>query len=169
MSNLFRLSEAQMARLQPFFPEIDGTPLVDDRRVLSGIILINRGGLRWRDTPKAYGPPKTLYNCWKRWSDMGVFARMMEALASEGGDQKTSMIAATYLEAHRTAPSLGEKRGVADDQRGRQIGRTKGGLNTKLRAVTDAKERPLQFFMTGGQVSDYTVASDLLGGLPAAE
>lgn len=61
MSNLFWLTEAQMARLQPFFPKSHGKPRVDDRRVLSGIIFINRNGLRWRDAPKAYGPPKTLY------------------------------------------------------------------------------------------------------------
>jgi transposase len=41
-------------------------------------------------------------------------------------------------------------------------------LNTKLHAVTDAKERPLKFFMTAGQVSDYTGAAALLGSLPAA-
>ena len=49
------------------------------------------------------------------------------------------------------------------------IGRTKGGLNTKLHAVTDARGRPLKFFMTAGQVSDYTGAAALLGSLPAAE
>lgn len=49
------------------------------------------------------------------------------------------------------------------------IGRTKGGLNTKLHAVTDAKGRPLKVFMTAGQVSDYTGAAALLGCLPAAE
>lgn len=43
----------------------------------------------------------------------------------------------------------GEKGG-----RGRQIGRTKGGMNTKLHAVADAKGRPIGFFMSAGQVSD---------------
>jgi len=62
----------------------------------------------------------------------------------------------------------GEK-GGPDDQRGRLIGRTKGGLNTKLHAVTDAKGRPLRFFMTAGQVSDYTGAAALLSSLPTAE
>jgi transposase len=47
MSNLFWLTDAQMARLQPFFPKSHGKPRVDDRRVLSGIIFINRNGLRW--------------------------------------------------------------------------------------------------------------------------
>jgi transposase len=54
-------------------------------------------------------------------------------------------------------------------QRGRLIGRKKGGLNTKLQAVMEAKGRPLRFFMTAGQVSDCTRAAALLGSLPAAE
>jgi transposase len=45
----------------------------------------------------------------------------------------------------------------------------KDGLNTKLHAVTDAKGRPLVFFMSAGQVSGYTGAAALLGSLPAAE
>ncbi|PXW66201.1 putative transposase of IS4/5 family DUF4096 [Loktanella sp. PT4BL] len=55
---------------------------VGDRRVLSGIIFFNRNGLRWSETPAEYGPPETLYNRWKRWSDMGVFARIMTGLAA---------------------------------------------------------------------------------------
>ena len=45
MSDLFWLSDAQMARLEPFFPKSHGKASVDDRRVLSGIIFINRNGL----------------------------------------------------------------------------------------------------------------------------
>ena len=77
----------------------------------------NRGikhGLRWRDAPKEYGPHKTLYNRWKRWSDKGIFARMMVGLAADHGEEKTVMIDATYLKAHRTASSLGVKKGGAD-------------------------------------------------------
>jgi len=102
-----------MARLRPFFPKSHGKPRVDDRRVLSGIIFINRNGLRWSDALKEYGPAKTLYNRWKRWGDMGVFARMMEGLASEAAVPKTVMIDATYLKAHRTASSLALKKGGA--------------------------------------------------------
>lgn len=111
MSNLFWLTDAQMARLEPFFPMSQGKPRGDDRRVLSGIILINRNGLRWCDAPREYGPPKTLYNRWKRWGDKGVFARLMEGLDSEGGEEKVVMIDATYLKAHRTASSLRAKKG----------------------------------------------------------
>ncbi len=80
-------------------------------RVLSGIIFINRNGLRWRDAP-AYGSHKTLYNRWKRWSDKGIFARMMAGLAAEHGEKRTVMIDATYLKAHRTASSMTAKKGA---------------------------------------------------------
>src|SRR3546814_6455764 len=42
-------------------------------------------------------------------------------------------------------------------------------MNTKLHAVTDANGRPLSFFMTAGQVSDYTGAAALLDDLPKAQ
>ncbi len=111
MSNLFWLPDEQMERLKPFFPKNHGKPRVDDRRVLRGIVFINRNGLRWCDAPREYGLLKGLYNRWKRWGYMGVFARMIEGLASEGTEQKTIMTDATYLKAHRTASSLGTKKG----------------------------------------------------------
>ena len=114
MSDLYWLSDAQMAKLEPFFPKSHGKPRVDDRRVLSGILFINRSGLRWRDAPSEYGPPKTLYSRWKRWSDKGVFARMLLELAVQDGGAETLMIDATYLKAHRTATSMGVKKGGVD-------------------------------------------------------
>ncbi len=112
MSDLYWLTDDQMERLRPFFPKSHGRPRVDDQRVLSGIIFVNRNGLRWRDAPKDYGPAKTLYNRWKRWGEAGVFVRMMEGLAAVGADPRTVMIDATYLKAHRTASSLAVKKGV---------------------------------------------------------
>lgn len=46
MSNLFWLTKAQVARLEPDVPKSHGKPRVDGRRVLSGIIFLNRTGLR---------------------------------------------------------------------------------------------------------------------------
>ncbi|MES3097480.1 IS5 family transposase [Sphingomonas aerolata] len=165
MSDLYWLTDEQMARLEPYFPKSHGKPRVDDRRVLSGIVFVNRNGLRWCDAPKEYGPYKTLYNRWKRWGERGVFVRMMEGLAAASATPKTIMIDATYLKAHRTASSLRVKKGAL----GGLIGRTKGGMNTQLHAVTDAEGRPLSFFMTAGQVSDYTGAAALLDDLPPAQ
>ena len=114
MSDLFWLTDAQIARLEPYFPKSLGKPRVDDRRVLSGIIFINRNGLRWRDAPAVCGPHKTLYNRWKRWSDKGIFAQIMAGLAAEHGEEKAVMIDATYLKAHRSATSLAAKKGGVD-------------------------------------------------------
>jgi transposase len=106
----FWLSEAQFARLEPLLPNKPrGVPRVDDRRVISGIIHVIRGGLMWRDAPAAYGPPKTLYNRFVRWSRLGVFDRIFATLAAASEATETVMIDATHLKAHRTAASLLKK------------------------------------------------------------
>jgi putative transposase len=102
----FLLSRAQMRRIEPHFPLSHGVPRVDDRRVISGIIYVIRHGLQWRDAPAAYGPHKTLYNRFVRWSRMGVFDAIFMALAAEAGPPEQIMIDATHLKAHRTAASL---------------------------------------------------------------
>ena len=81
MSDLFLLSEAQLRRIEPYFPLSHGVPRVDDRRVLSGIIFVIRNGLRWRDAPGAYGPPKTLYNRFIRWSRLWRVQSHLRGLA----------------------------------------------------------------------------------------
>ena len=92
MRGLFWLSNEQMQRFTLCFRKSHGKSRVDDRRVLSGVISINRSGLRWTDAPADYGPPKTLYNRLVRWSDKGIFAGMMAGLAAEHGTEKTGMI-----------------------------------------------------------------------------
>jgi len=109
MSNLFWLSAAQMRRIEPCFPLSHGVPRVDDRRVISGIIFVIRNGLRWRDAPRDYGPHKTIYNRFVRWSRLGVFNRIFAELAAKGGRSERLMIDATHLKAHRTAASLLKK------------------------------------------------------------
>ncbi len=81
-----------MERLRLFFPKSHGKPRVDDRRVLSGIVFVNRNGLRWRDAPEDYGPHKTLHNRWKRWGEAGVFTRMMEGSAAADADPRSGAI-----------------------------------------------------------------------------
>jgi putative transposase len=106
MSDLFLLSPAQMSKIQPFFPKSHGVARVDDRRVVSGIVYVLKYGLQWKDAPKAYGPHKTLYNRFRRWTELGVFNRIFSHLAASEGPPDTLMIDATHLKAHRTASSL---------------------------------------------------------------
>jgi len=107
MSDLYWLTDEQMARLAPYFPKSHGKPRVDNRRVLSGIIFVNRNGLRRRDAPAAYGGPhKTLQSLeamergWRLHADDGGPVR--------GSDRTpTIMIDATYLKAHRRLRACG--------------------------------------------------------------
>ena len=109
MTDLFWLSDEQLRRIEPHFPLSHGVPRVDDRRVVSGIVFVLRNGLRWRDAPQEYGPHKTLYNRFIRWSRLGVFDHIFSSLAGEDGEPYTLMIDTTYLKAHRTASSLLKK------------------------------------------------------------
>lgn len=114
--------------------------------MLSGIIFINCNGLRW--------------------IAKGIFARMVAGLAAEHGEEKAVMNYATYLRAHRSATSMGVKKGGG---RGRLIGRTKGGMNTNLHAICDCQGRPLNLLVTAGQVSDYIGACALVGSFPKVD
>ena len=118
MSDLFWLSPSQMRRIEPYFPLSHGVPRVDDRKVISGIVFVIRNGLRWRDAPKAYGPHKTIYNRFVRWSRLGVFNRIFAELAGKGPKPTRLMIDATHLKAHRTAASLLKRRRLFPDVSG---------------------------------------------------
>jgi len=101
MSSHFRLTEEQLCKINVLLPDRPrGVPRVDDRRVLSGIIFCIQRGYRWSDVPPEYGPSKTLYNRWKRWSEAGVFERIFEALARETTDLSTLMIDASHVKTH---------------------------------------------------------------------
>ena len=68
MTDLFLLSEAQMGRIAAYFPLSHGIARVDDCRIVSAILFVIKSGLRWRDAPKGFGPHKTIYNRFIRWS-----------------------------------------------------------------------------------------------------
>lgn len=103
MADVVLLSPAQMRRITPFFPLSHGIPRVADRRVISSIVFVIRNGLRWRDAPAVYGPRKTLYNRFIRWSRLGAFDRIFAGLAGQAGPPERLMIDSTHLKAHRAA------------------------------------------------------------------
>jgi putative transposase len=76
-----------------------------------------KNGLRWRDAPRDYGPHKTIYNRFVRWSRLGVFNKIFAELAGKSGKLERIMIDATHLKAHRTAASL-LKKGLFPDVSG---------------------------------------------------
>jgi len=104
MEHGFWLTDRQFERLAPALPrDTRGVPRVDDRRVISGIVHVLQSGCRWKDAPKSYGPHKTLYNRFVRWSAKGFWEKLFEQLAGAGGPPAALMIDATHVKAHRCA------------------------------------------------------------------
>src|SRR4051794_21284 len=164
MSDLFLLSKKQVNRIKPPFPLSHGVPRGDDRRVLSGIIDVIKNGWRGKDAPKQYGPYKTLYNRLVRGSRREIFHRIFTELAGKAGTPDRLRIDATPRKAHRTAASLRKKGRLP-----RCIGRTKGGLHSKLHAVCEGQGRPVALLLSEGQRSDDQGAARLLPSRPQAQ
>ena len=117
MRELPMLPAEDFAKIKRYFPRPHGVERVDDLRVVSGIIYVIKHGLRWCDAPEGYGPHKTLYNRFVRWSRLGVFNKIFAALVRQGAPPDRLMIDSTHIKAHRTAASLLKKgmfRAVSD-------------------------------------------------------
>ena len=96
MKDLFWLTKAQLKKIEPYFPASRGVRRVDDLRVISGIIFVIKRGLQWRDAPPEYGPHKTLYNRFVRWSRMGVFNQIFSELSAAKGKPDFGQKIATF-------------------------------------------------------------------------
>jgi transposase len=103
MAELFWLSDAQWALIEPLLPDLGGKPRVDDRRVISGILHRFREGLRWRAVPGDYGPRTTLYNRFNRWSKRGLWQQLFATLAITDDPPSVAMVDSTVVRAHRAA------------------------------------------------------------------
>lgn len=100
--------------------------------MLSGIISCIKRWYRCSDVPPEYGCAKTLYNRYKRWSGAGIFERVFATLARETAELPILMIDASHVKTHRIAVSSAK-----NSSEGRCIGKTKGGLNSKLHLARD--------------------------------
>lgn len=93
---------------EPQFPLSHGICRVDDWQIVSGIIVVIRNGLRWRDALSGYGPHTTIYNRIIRWSRLGVFNRNFAELAAKGGKPDQLIIdAALYCQRHKGESMFG--------------------------------------------------------------
>lgn len=111
MAKLFWLNDRQWAKLEPLLPAyVRGKRRVDDRRVISGIVHVLRSGCRWTEAPDQYGPYKTLYNRFIRWSLRGIWQGIFAALAASGGPPAEALLDSTHIKVHRSAS--GPKKGA---------------------------------------------------------
>ena len=154
--NLFWLSDEQWKRIEPHLPrDVRGVERADDRRVISGIVHVLRSGCRWCDCPPEYGPPTTIYNRFVRWARRGIWENLFRELAGNGRSADMQMINSTHVKAHRSA--AGGKGGRKSSCRV-----SRGGRNTKIHALADAKGRLIAILLTGGEAHDGPLAERLI-------
>jgi len=149
------LTERQWQIIQPILPiKPRGVPRVDDRRVLNGIFWVLRSGAPWRDLPDQYGPYTTCYSRFVRWRRAGVWDQIMTGL-SAAHDATVQMIDTSVVRVHQHGSCIAN----SSEQ---HIGRSRGGLTSKIHVVVDAKGLPLRLGLTGGQVHDNRLCTVLL-------
>nr|WP_234338060.1 IS5 family transposase [Streptomyces sp. NRRL WC-3725] len=150
------LSDAEWAFVEPLLPRSErGRRRLDDRTVLNGIVWKFRTGTAWRDVPERYGSWATLHTRFRRWAKDGTFERMLraaQARADAAGDIEWLVaVDSTIVRAHQHAAGA-PKRGL----RTPGLGRSRGGLTSKIHLACDALGRPLAFTVTGGNTNDCT-------------
>ncbi|MEZ0156733.1 IS5 family transposase [Streptomyces griseorubens] len=150
------LSDAEWAFVQPLLPRSErGRRRLDDRTVLNGIVWKFRTGTAWRDVPERYGSWATLHTRFRRWAKDGTFERMLraaQARADAAGDIEWLVsVDSTIVRAHQHA--AGARKGGLHSP---GLGRSRGGLTSKIHLACDGAGRPLAFAVTGGNTNDCT-------------
>jgi len=126
--------------------------------MLSAILYVLRTGVPWRDLPACFGPWSSVYTRYRRWCDAGLFAQMLTLLTADAeGELRHLDCSHIKLHQHGSNPAGGQ---VAQ-----AMGRTKGGLNTKLSAVVDSRGRAVGVSLAPGQQHDQHAVLPLLAGL----
>jgi transposase len=154
----YELTDYEWAAIKAMLPNKPrGVPRVNDRRVLNGIFLVLRSGAPWRDLPDNFGPYTTCYNRFVRWRRAGVWARIMSALAG-AHDAAVQMIDTSIIRVHQHAAC------IAQNKR-QSMGRSRGGLTSKIHALVDTNGLPVRLALTTGEAHDNRLADKLLSRL----
>jgi transposase len=151
----YELSDFEWTAIKPMLPnKTRGVRRVNDRRVLNGIFWVLRSGAPWRDLPENYGPYTTCYNRFVRWRRAGIWDQIMEALAS-GHDAAVQMIDTSVVRVHQHGACIA-------DNNHQEMGRSRGGLTSKIHAVVDTNGLPVHLALTPGEAHDNRLCSVLL-------
>ena len=154
----YELSDNECRAIRVMLPNKPrGVTRVDDRRVLNGIFWVLRSGAPWRDLPDVYGPRTTCYNRFVRWRRAGIWTNIMDALAA-AHDATVQMIDTLIVRVHQHAACIA-------DSASQLVGRSRGGLTSKLHVVVDANGLPVRLGITPGEAHDNRLCSALLTGL----
>ena len=174
----FDLSDAQWAKLEPLLPKgkkPGRPPKWSKRQLIDGIRWRVRVGSPWRDVPECYGPWQTVYGLFRRWQRAGVWQQIvteLQARADAAGLITWDVsVDSTIARAHQHA--AGARRdsdrqveppgGVEQEPADHALGRSRGGLTTKIHLGCEQGQKPLSVVLTAGQRGDspqFTVVLD---------
>ncbi|ACC76654.1 hypothetical protein Bphy_7770 (plasmid) [Paraburkholderia phymatum STM815] len=132
-----------------------GRTASNNRWFLEAVLWIARTGSPWRDLPAEFGRWHTVYIRFSRWRSKGVWQRVVNALAGHTEIEHV-MIDSTIVRAHQHSAGATKKSGP------QALGRSRGGLSTKLHLAIDSTGRPLRLIVTEGQVADISCAVQLV-------
>ncbi len=109
------LTDAQWQRLEPLLPEQrpakgskGGRPAEDHRRIINGMLWIDRTGAPWRDLPTRYGPGATVATRFYRWTTSGLWERILHPLQAQAAargelDWDAHSVDGTVIRVHQHA------------------------------------------------------------------
>jgi transposase len=123
--------------------------------MVEGMIYILRSGCPWRDLPERFGPWSSVYTRWSRWAHEGVWAAILDFLA-EDAEGELRHLDSSHIKVHQDASN------PAGGQENQALGRTKGGLNSKVTALVDGRGRAVQLALAPGQRNDTIAAEDIV-------
>ena len=115
--------------------------------MIEAIVFVLRSGIPWRDLPTQFGKWTSVYSRWRRWSRSGLWERI-HFVVSCSARGSSRFADSTHVKVHQHAANPA---GGAEAQ---AIGKTKGGLNTKLTALVDSFGRAVSMSLHIGQRND---------------
>jgi transposase len=124
---------------------------------LSGIWWILATGCQWNQLPERYGKWNSVYRFHNRWAKRGVFRQMIEETVRAAAADEFKIIDATHIKVHQDACHFSQ----SAEQQG--FGKTKGGRNSKLSAVTNSSGKLVNLKLVPGNESDMKSATEVLG------
>src|SRR5262249_33239062 len=95
-----------------------------------------------------------------RWRRAGVWSRLMNALAV-AHDAAVQMIDTSIVRVHQHGACITRNRRQS-------MGRSRGGLTSKIHALVDTNGLPVRLALTAGEAHDNRLAGKLLSGLKGA-
>ncbi|MET9862701.1 IS5 family transposase [Streptomyces smyrnaeus] len=166
------LTDAQWARIEPLLP--DRTPRRggrwrDHREVIDAIAYRFQTGTQWVHLPEKYGNWRGVYNRLRMWAVNGTWERVFTALVAQADANEdlawAVSVDSTIVRAHQHAAGARKKGAPAGEPDDHAIGRSRGGLTTKIHLAADGRCRPLTFVLTAGQAGDAPAFTDVMARL----